>query len=85
MTPNLLRGTSEQLAAQEKVLRERGFAVGTLNNQPYLLSEDLLNDAIRVFWETKTPGWWNYRRELVHVLGVCTNEEFDAAFPLHDE
>ena len=73
----LLSGDLCQMSTQEDFLRAQGFDVARRNVYPALKSEDV-ERALRLIWERRCDGWWNYEHKYVE-LGICTKEEYDEA------
>jgi hypothetical protein len=75
---HLLEGDLSQMSAQKKFLRGEGFEVGQNDVYPALRDEETFLRAIKLIFEHRVEGWWNYERKLVEH-GICTQPEFDAA------
>jgi hypothetical protein len=75
-----LNGDLSQMAEQKSFLINRGMDVSQRNVYPVLKECDVLQ-ALKILYEHKVKGWWNYRdRYIKHE--ICTKEEFQKALEL---
>ncbi len=76
------QGDLEQMAAQERFLRDKGFVTGRSGGIPGLLSNGDLPQALTLIWTNKVKGWWHYMPEYER-FGICTEAEFKIALDVH--
>jgi hypothetical protein len=74
-----LDGDLRQMAAQEQFLQSHGIRVGRTDVYPGVYTDEDKLRALKLIWENRVEGWWNYRRQFVEFQ-ICTEAEFDAAF-----
>ena len=63
-----------QMFNQRDVLTKRGISVIESGGIPMVHSSDY-ERSLRIIWNDKIEGWWNYRNDLIS-LGICTEEEY---------
>ncbi|OGD57174.1 hypothetical protein A2V71_02010 [Candidatus Berkelbacteria bacterium RBG_13_40_8] len=71
-------GDPEQLADQERILKEAGLDVGRWGMYPAVQTAEEYREGLAAIWERKPKGWPNYQHPFT-TLGVCTEEEFHGA------
>lgn len=69
-----LNGDLNQMYTQMDFLRQRGISVNVNGGIPIINANDF-ERSIRLIYENRVIGWWNYKDELVS-FGICTEEEF---------
>lgn len=74
-TFHLIGGDLQQMSTQESFLRARGLDVRRNNVYPCVKTKEDYVRALRLFWESKIPGWWNYRTEFLRHK-ICTEAEY---------
>lgn len=75
----LLSGDLCQMSTQEQYLANQGMNLGHNDVYPGFKTQEEYLEAIRLIWQNRIEGWWNYERELVKA-GICTQNEFDGRF-----
>jgi hypothetical protein len=73
----LLNGDLRQMSEQGAFLRNRGFSVEQNDVYPSLREEDV-TPALRILWNEKVEGWWQYRTALVQRK-ICTEAQWKKA------
>jgi hypothetical protein len=62
-----LNGDLCQMSTQMQFLIENGFDVGQSGCYPYLDSKQEYDRAIKLIFENRVEGWWNYRDALPEI------------------
>lgn len=74
----LLDGDLSQMLRQEEFLSSRGMDVGHSDVYPGLYTEEDFKKALKLIWDNRVDGWWNYKTEYINHA-ICTSELFDSA------
>ena len=69
-----LSGDLNQMSTQKSFLIRQGFDVGQTNVYPVLKPNDVTK-ALKLIYENKIEGWWQYSKECIS-RGICTTVEF---------
>ena len=75
----LLDGDLNQMSIQKEKLLEKGLPVSQIDVYPAFDSKIDYLRALKMIWNDKIEGWWNYKNELVKNE-ICTNEQFKKGF-----
>jgi len=75
----LLMGDLRTMSEMEAFFRKNGFEVGHQNVYPALREQDI-ERALRLLWERKYVRWCPQFRSKLIELGICTDEQFVAAW-----
>lgn len=74
----LLDGDLDQMSIQEGFLKSKGIRVGINGGRPGLFSEEDFKKSLKLIWQFKVKGWWNYFQRYISY-SICTKEEFEKA------
>ena len=78
------QGDLNQMSAQDRFLRSRGFKVGRRDVYPGVYSETDFKAALTLIFQQRVAGWHHYNKEYVKY-GICTNEEYRSALGVKPE
>jgi hypothetical protein len=67
----------DQVLAQEAHLRQLGVEV-TRSDVYIIVKEADMERSLRSIFTNRVDGWWTYQERYLK-LGICTDQEFDAA------
>lgn len=73
----ILNGDLNQIFIQKRFL-ENNFYKFDSNLPPRLNEEESMGtpeNALKLLWENKIEGWWNYKTHLIQ-FNICTEEEY---------
>lgn len=69
-----LSGDLNQMSIQKSFLISQGFDVGQTNVYPVLKHCDV-TAALKLIYDKKIEGWWQYSKECIK-RNICTTAEF---------
>lgn len=75
-----LDGDLASMAAQKRFLAGQGFELAQSDVYPVVHADDT-ERALKLLWEHRVDGWWNYREKLI-AAEICTEDGFRSA--LHE-
>ncbi len=70
-----LNGDLNQMSIQKRYLNQQGIDSQQTDVYPVIKEADV-EKALKLFYENKVEGWWNYERDYVN-RGICTQEQYN--------
>ncbi|APF25145.1 MULTISPECIES: hypothetical protein [Clostridium] len=75
----LLNGDLNQMSIQKTQLLAKGIQILQCDVYPAINEKKDYIKALRIIWNEKIEGWWNYKGEFLEYK-ICTEEEFTKGF-----